>query len=48
MQALRRRRSQVTLTFLGKVTILAHRFFPRFTDRMTYRFVAREPNSPFK
>lgn len=47
-KALRRRRSQVTLTFLGKVTILAHRFFPRFTDRMTYRFVAREPNSPFK
>ena len=47
-RALRRRRSQVTLTGLGKLTIFAHRFFPRFTDRMTYRYVSREPNSPFK
>ena len=47
-KALYRRRSQVTLSFLGKLTIFAHRFFPRFTDRMTYRYIAREPNSPFK
>ena len=47
-KALYRRRSQVTLTFLGRLTIFAHRRFPRFTDRMTYRYVAREPDSPFK
>ena len=47
-RALYRRRSQVTLTFLGRLTIFAHRRFPRFTDRMTYRYVAREPDSPFK
>ena len=47
-KALYRRRSQVTLTFLGKLTIFAHRHFPRFTDRMTYRYIAREPDSPFK
>lgn len=47
-KALYRRRSQVTLGLLGKVTIFAHRLFPRFTDRMTYRYIAREPNSPFK
>jgi len=47
-KALYRRRSQVTLTFIGKLTILAHRTFPRFTDRMTYRYIAREADSPFK
>ena len=47
-RALYRRRSQVTLTFLGRLTIFAHRFFPRFTDRMTYRYIAREADSPFK
>ena len=47
-KALYRRRSQVALSFIGRLTIFAHRFFPRFTDRMTYRYIAREPNSPFK
>ena len=47
-KALYHRRSQVSLSFLGKLTIFAHRRFPRFTDRMTYRYIAREPNSPFK
>lgn len=47
-RALYRRRSQVCLSFLGRLTISAHRLFPRFTDRMTYRYIAREVNSPFK
>jgi short-subunit dehydrogenase len=46
--ALRRRRSQCTLTLLGKATVLAHRLFPRLTDRLTYSFIAKEANSPFK
>jgi len=47
-RALRRRRSQVILTVLGRATVLMHRLFPRLTDRMTYRFIAREAGSPFK
>lgn len=47
-KALSRRRSQVTLTWLGKATVLAHRIFPRLTDRLTYGYIAREKNSPFK
>ena len=47
-RALYRRRSQVTLSFLGRLTILAHRFFPRITDRLTYWYIAREADSPFK
>ena len=47
-RALRHRRSQVILTLLGRATVFMHRFFPRLTDRMTYRFIAREAGSPFK
>ena len=47
-KAVLRRRSQVTLTALGRLTVWMHRLFPRFTDRMTYRFIAREAGSPFK
>lgn len=47
-RALARRRSQVILTPLGRLTVWAHRFFPRMTDRMTYSYIAREADSPFK
>ena len=47
-RALHRRRSQVTLTSLGRLTVWAHRLFPRLTDRLTYSYIARETGSPFK
>ena len=47
-RAVLHRRSQVILTPLGRLTVLFHRLFPRLTDRMTYRFIAREAGSPFK
>ena len=47
-KALRKRRSECILTGLGKATVLAHRLFPRLTDKLTYKFIAREANSPFK
>lgn len=47
-KALRKRRSEVILTGLGKVTVLAHRLFPRLTDKLTYSFIAKEKDSPFK
>lgn len=46
--ALAKRKSEVILTGLGKATVLAHRLFPRLTDKMTYKFIAREKDSPFK
>ncbi|MBQ6087505.1 MAG: SDR family oxidoreductase [Bacteroidales bacterium] len=46
--ALCKRKSQVILTGLGKATVLAHRLFPRLTDKLTYSFIAREADSPFK
>jgi short-subunit dehydrogenase len=47
-KGLRKRRSEMILTPLGKATVLMHRLFPRLTDKMTYRFIAREADSPFK
>ena len=47
-KALRKRKSECILTTLGKATVIAHRLFPRLTDKMTYKFIAREANSPFK
>ncbi len=47
-KALAHRRSEVILTALGKLTVLAHRLFPRLTDALTYKYIARESGSPFK
>ena len=46
-KALYKRKSEMILTGLGKVTVLAHRLFPRLTDKLTYSFIARETGSPF-
>ena len=47
-KGLEKRRSQMILTGLGKVTVLAHRLFPRLPDKLTYGFIAKEAGSPFK
>ena len=47
-KALRKRRSEMILTTLGKATVWAHRRFPRTTDKLTYSFIAKEQDSPFK
>ena len=47
-KGLRKRKSQVVLTGLGKATVLAHNLFPRLTDKLTYSFIAKEAGSPFK
>lgn len=46
-KGLRKRKSQVVLTPIGKLTVLMHNLFPRFTDRMEFSYMAKEPNSPF-
>lgn len=47
-KALAKRKSEVILTALGKATVLAHRLFPRLTDKLTYSYISREKDSPFK
>ncbi|MCQ2166372.1 MAG: SDR family oxidoreductase [Bacteroidales bacterium] len=47
-RGLQRRRRQVILTPVGKMTVFMHRLFPRLTDRLEFGYMAKEPNSPFK
>lgn len=47
-RGLERRKSQMVLTGLGKLTVTAHNLFPRLTDRLTYGYIAKEAGSPFK
>lgn len=47
-KALRKRRSEVILTPLGKATVLMKKFFPGLLDKLTYSYIAREKGSPFK
>jgi len=48
LKGLRRRRSEVVLTPIGKATVLMHNLFPRWTDKMEFSYMAKEPDSPFK
>jgi len=47
-RALYKRKSHKILSALGKITVFAHNMFPDFTDRVTYKYIAREVDSPFK
>ena len=47
-KAISRRRSVVTLTPLGKFTALSRTLIPAIDDRVTYKYIAREKDSPFK
>lgn len=38
----------VILTLQGKLTVLLNKFFPSMMDRMVYKVVAKEKDSPFK
>lgn len=43
-----KRKRQVVLTPLGKVTVLGHALIPRICDRITFSYVSKEKDSPFK
>ena len=43
-----RRKTHMVLTPLGKVTLFANRRLPRMADKLEYRMMANEPDSPLK
>lgn len=47
-RGLRRRKREVILTPVGRMTVLMHNLFPSLTDRLEFSYMAKEPNSPFK
>ncbi len=43
-----KRKAQIVLTPIGKLTVLLNKFFPRLVDKLEYSYMAKEPNSPLK
>ena len=43
-----KRRSQLILSMIGRATVLGHTIYPHFADWATYKYVSKEPDSPFK
>jgi dehydrogenase/reductase SDR family protein 7B len=46
--AIEKKKRTLILTNQGKMTVLLNKFFPSFMDKMVYRHMAKEPDSPFK
>jgi short-subunit dehydrogenase len=47
--AIKQRKSSLILTFIeGKLTVFLSKWFPRWLDYLSYKHLAKEPNSPFK
>jgi len=41
------RKRDLVLTANGKLTVWLNKFFPAMMDRMVYKHMAKEPDSPF-
>lgn len=49
VKSVEKRRSEVILTFIeGKFTVFLKKWCPRLLDKLTYKHMAKEPNSPLK
>lgn len=49
VKAIDKRKRSLILTFTeGKLTVFLGKFFPSLLDRLTYKHMAKEPDSPFK
>ncbi len=47
-KAIDKRKNYLYLTFQGKVTVFLSKFFPKLLDKLVYKTVAKEKDSPFK
>lgn len=45
--AIDRRKRSLILTPLGRLTVLASKIIPGFTEKVAFSYMAKEPNSPF-
>ena len=46
-RGLKKRKAEMILTPVGKLTVLMHNILPRLTDRLEFSYMAKEPGSPF-
>ena len=48
IKGISKRKKQIVLTLQGKALVWIDKFFPGFVDRMEFKVMSREPDSPFK
>ncbi len=48
VNAIQCRRRVVVITLMGKLTVMLNKLFPFLMDRVVYKNMAKEPDSPFK
>jgi short-subunit dehydrogenase len=48
IKGIKKRKAQVILTNIGKLTVILNKFFPRLVDKLEYSFMKKEPDSPLK
>lgn len=46
MDAIKKKKRTVVMTFMGKLTVWVNRFLPGFVDKKAFNHFLREPNSP--
>jgi short-subunit dehydrogenase len=47
-KAIYRRKREVVMSTVGKTAVFLKKFVPAFLDKMFYKAMAKEPNSPLK
>ncbi|MBW6497743.1 MAG: SDR family oxidoreductase [Bacteroidales bacterium] len=48
LNAIEKRKRSLVLTRQGKLTVLLNKFFPALVDKLVYKHMAKEPDSPFR
>lgn len=48
IKGIEKRKAQIVLTPVGKLTVILNKFFPRLVDRLEYNYMKKEPDSPLK
>jgi len=48
IKGIEKRKAQIVLTPIGKLTVILNKFFPRLVDRLEYNYMKKEPDSPLK
>ncbi len=47
IKGIRKRRQIIVMTSQGRLMVLLRKIFPRLLDKLTYKAIKKEPNSPF-
>lgn len=48
VKGIKKRKAEIILTPIGKLTVWLNKFFPRLVDRLEYNYMKKEPDSPLK